>query len=70
MSASGLAWQAFLKKAEVKLELLTRTDMLLTAEKGIRGRICHAIHVIIPYAFRCKQFVWIGNASKTSCKWF
>ena len=35
-SAPGLAWQAALKKTEVKLELLTDTDMLLMVEKGIR----------------------------------
>ena len=29
MSAPGLAWQACLKKAEVKLELITDYDMLL-----------------------------------------
>ena len=33
-----------LKKTEVKLELLTKFDMLLMAEKGIRGGMCHAIH--------------------------
>ena len=33
-----------LKKTEVKLNLLTRTDLLLMREKGIRGGICHAIH--------------------------
>ena len=38
------AWQAALKKPEVKLELLTDIDMLLMAEKGIRDGICHAIH--------------------------
>ena len=27
-----------------KLELLTDTDMLLMAEKGIRSGICHVIH--------------------------
>ena len=43
LSASGLVWQACLKKAEVKLELLTDVDTLLMVEKGIRGRICHAI---------------------------
>ena len=44
LSAPGLAWQPCLKKTEVKLELLTNVDMLLMAEKGIRGGICHAIH--------------------------
>ena len=44
LSAPGLAWQAWLKKTEVKLELLTDVDMLLMVEKGIRGGICHAIH--------------------------
>ena len=38
-----LAWEAALKKTEVKLELLTDIDILLMVEKGIRGRICHAI---------------------------
>ena len=44
LSATGLAWQACLKKTEVKLELLTENDMLLIVEKGIRGGICHAIY--------------------------
>ena len=43
LSALGLAWQAFFKKAEVILELLTDIDMLLMVERGIRGWICHAI---------------------------
>ena len=43
-SVSGLAWQAAVKKTEVKLKLLTDIDMLLTIEKGIRRGICHAIH--------------------------
>ena len=37
LSAPGLAWQAYLKRAEVKLELLM-------VEKGIRGGICHSMH--------------------------
>ena len=44
LSAPKLAWQACLKKTDVKLELLTEPDMLLMVEKGIRGGICHAIH--------------------------
>ena len=39
-----LAWQACLKKTEVKLELITDYDMLLMIEKGIRGGICQATH--------------------------
>ena len=44
LSAPGLAWQAAAKKAEVKLELLTKIDMLLMVNKGIRGGRCYAIH--------------------------
>ena len=36
LSAPRLAWQACLKKTEVKLGLLTDVDMLLMVEKGIR----------------------------------
>ena len=39
LSAPGLAWQTYLKRTGVKLELLTDADMLLMAEKGIRGGI-------------------------------
>ena len=42
--APGLAWQACLKKTEVKLEVLTDVDMLLTVEKEIRRGIWHAVH--------------------------
>ena len=44
LSASGLAWQAASKKTEVTLELITDIDMLFIVEKGIGGRIFHAIH--------------------------
>ena len=44
LSLPGLTWQAYLKKANVKLELLTDYIMLLMVEGGIRGRICHSIH--------------------------
>ena len=44
LTAPGLAWQACLKKADVKLELLTDFDMLLMVEEGIIGRICHVVH--------------------------
>ena len=44
LSATGLAWQDFLKKTEVELELLTNIDILLMTEKRIQGEICHAIH--------------------------
>ena len=44
VSAAVLAWQACLKKTEVKLELLTDYDIILIIEKGIRGGICQAVH--------------------------
>ena len=44
LSIPGLAWQACLKKTNVKLELLPDHDMLLMVEEGIRGGICQAIH--------------------------
>ena len=43
ISAPGLAWQAALKQAKVKLELLTDIDMQIVVEKDIQ-EICHVIH--------------------------
>ena len=44
LSAPGQAWQAYLKKTEVELELLTDNDMLMMFEKGTRGGICQATY--------------------------
>jgi len=38
-TAPGLAWDACLKKTDVKLELLNDVDMFLMFEKGIRGGV-------------------------------
>ena len=37
--APRLAWQVSLKKTKVEPKLLTKIDMLLKVEKGIRGGI-------------------------------
>ena len=45
LTVPGLAQQAGLKKSKINLDLLTDINMLLvTVEKGIRGRISHSIH--------------------------
>ena len=44
LSLPGLAWQACLKKTNIKLELITDYDMLLMVEEGKRGGLCHSIH--------------------------
>ena len=47
LSGPGLAWQAVLKNAKVKLDLLIDINMLLIVEKGVTGGIYHSIY---PYA--------------------
>ena len=67
LSAPGLAWQACLKKTEMKLELLTDVDMLLMVEKGIRSGICHAI---LRYAKANNKYMKeqvLGKYVKQSC---
>ena len=44
LSAPGLAWNACLKKTEVKLKLLTDNDKLLMNEERIPGEMCQAIY--------------------------
>ena len=44
LSAPGLAWQAAIKRAKVKFDLLTNINMLLMVEKGIGGGICHSLY--------------------------
>ena len=43
-SAPGLVWKTDRKNTEVKLELPTDIDMLLTVEKGNKAGICHSIN--------------------------
>ena len=47
LSTPGLAWQAALKKTEVKLELLIMVEKIIMVEKDITRGIRHVIH---PYA--------------------
>ena len=42
LSVPGLVQQTALKENKVKLDLSTHIDVLLIAEKGIRGGICHS----------------------------
>ena len=43
-ASPGLAWKACLKKTGIKLELLTKPDILLMFKRGIRGGITRAVH--------------------------
>ena len=48
LSAPELAWQTTLKKAKVKLDLLTYIDMLLVVEKVIRwSMLCYIQRLIL-----------------------
>ena len=44
LTTPGLSLEACLKKAGVKLELLTDENMFLTYEEDIRGGICNKVH--------------------------
>ena len=61
ISTTGLAWQAALKKTEVKLDLLTYIDILLMVEKNVRGWICHSIY---QYAKANNKYMKHYNKSK------
>ena len=61
LSATGLVCQAYLKKTEVKLELLTDVNMLLMLEKGIRGGICYAMH---KYAKANNKYMKVYNKNE------
>ena len=63
LSATGLTWQAALKKTEVKLDLLTDIDILLMVEKGVRGGICHSIY---QYAKANNRYLKHYNKNKKS----
>ena len=51
LSAPGLVRQAYLKQANVKLELLTDIDMLLMVEKGLE------VEYITQYIDMLKQII-------------
>ena len=63
MSAPRLAWQAALKKTEVKLELLTYINMSLMVEKGLTGGIYNTIH---RYAKANNKYLKDYNKNKES----
>ena len=62
----------------MKLELLT--DLVINDKKGIRDGITREIHRYAKANNKYKtnydknkewkQFIWMGNVSKTACRWF
>ena len=65
LSAQGLAWEEALKKAKVKLDLLTDIDMLLMVEESIRGGICQSI-----YRYEKANNKYMKNVAKASSNQF
>ena len=61
--ATGLAWQACLKKAKINLELLTDIDMLLMFEEGFRSGMCQTIQ---RYAEANSKYMKNYNKNKPS----
>ena len=47
LSTPGLEWQAAIKNAKVKLDLLPDIRILLMVKNGIRGGICPSIYLSI-----------------------
>ena len=65
LQASALAWQACLKKIEVKLELLTNANMLLMVENDLRGGTRHAVHRYVQICNKCERLIQL-QPSQTS----
>ena len=63
LSAPGLSWHSCLKKARVKLELVTNANMLMLFEEGIRGGICTAIRY---YAVANNKYMKNYDSTKKS----
>ena len=68
ISAPGLAWQAALKQAKVKLELLTDIDMQIIVEKD-RQEICHVIHRYVKANNKCMK-EYDKNKESSSLKYW
>ena len=64
LSAPGLAWQACLKKTEIKLEILTDVDILLMVEEGIREQ--YVMQYMHKYARPNNKYMKNYNKNKDS----